>query len=361
MDSAKIMQHLRRRIINQDEALIQLEEALLIAEAGLNDPRKPLAVLLFVGPTGVGKTETVRALTEAIHGQPDLYCRIDMSGLSESHYAASLAGSPPGYVGSQEDETLFNKARIEGEPGKPGILLLDEIEKAHPSVHQSLLQIFDNAHLRLANGKTEISFTNTLIVMTSNVGSEDLRNLAENRQLGFRPTTAAAVDPHHERQRVVDRALSRQFKPEFMNRIDAVVVFNWLGHDDLRRILHGLVGELNERLIERHGLTLELAPEAADYLISRGFDPKYGARPLKRALRRELYQPLARVLLTQRWPEGEKLVAEKTGEGMYFRLAAPPPALVVSASSRNGARAGAQATPSRRRSVATSETLRSDE
>jgi len=351
MDSARIMQHLRRRIINQDEALGQLEEALLIAEAGLNDPRKPLAVLLFVGPTGVGKTETVRVLTEAIHGQPDQYCRIDMSGLNESHYAASLSGSPPGYVGSQEDETLFNKARIEGEPGKPGILLLDEIEKAHAMVHQSLLQVFDNAQMRLANGKTEISFTNTLIVMTSNVGSEDLRNLAENRQLGFRAGSSTDVDPHHERQRVVERALSRHFKPEFLNRIDAVVVFQWLGHDDLRRILHGLVGELNQRLVEQHRLTLELAPEAADYLIQRGFDPKYGARPLKRALRRELYQPLARTLLTQTWPEGQKMVAEWSDAGMHFRLAAPPPAITVATPSRRHGNAGGEGVASRRRSV----------
>lgn len=351
MDSARIMQHLRRRIINQDEALIQLEEALLIAEAGLNDPRKPLAVLLFVGPTGVGKTETVRALTEAIHGQPDLYCRIDMSGLNESHYAASLAGSPPGYVGSQEEESLFNRTRIEGEPGKPGILLLDEIEKAHPSVHQSLLQIFDNAHLRLANGKSEITFTNTLIVMTSNVGSDELRNLAENRRLGFQASSAVEVDPGHERQRVVERALSRHFKPEFLNRIDAVVVFNWLGHDDLRRILHGLVGELNQRLSERHGLTLDLAPEAADFLIGRGWDPKYGARPLKRALRRELYQPLARVLLSRSWSGGQKLVAERTAEGMYFRLAAPPPAIAVSSHTRRSQRSDTETPPPRRRSV----------
>jgi ATP-dependent Clp protease ATP-binding subunit ClpA len=329
MDTARITQHLRRRIINQDEALDQLEEALLIAEAGLNDPRKPLAVLLFVGPTGVGKTETVRVLTEAIHGNPEHYCRIDMSGLNESHYAASLAGSPPGYVGSQEDETLLNRALIQGEPGKPGILLLDEVEKAHPSVHQSLLQIFDNAQLRLANGKTEISFTNTLIVMTSNVGSEDLRHLAENRQLGFKASSNGEADRAKERHRVVERALARQFKPEFLNRIDAVVVFQWLTHDDLRRILFGLVGELNQRMVERHNLTLELAPEAADYLIERGWDPKYGARPLKRALRRELYQPLARSLLHQTWPQGEKLIAERDGDTMSFRIAAPPPVLAV--------------------------------
>jgi ATP-dependent Clp protease ATP-binding subunit ClpA len=351
MDSAQIVHHLRRRIINQDEALDQLEEALLISEAGLNDPRKPLAVLLFVGPTGVGKTETVRALTEAIHGQPDAFCRIDMSGLSEAHYAASLAGSPPGYVGSQEDETLLNKARIEGEPGKPGILLLDEVEKAHASVHQSLLQIFDNAHLRLANGKTEISFTNTLIVMTSNVGSDELRHLAENRRLGFQAAGGTGVDRAKERHHVVDRALARHFKPEFLNRVDAVVVFQWLGHDDLRRILAGLVTELNQRLSERHSLTLELAPEAADFLIDRGWDPKYGARPLKRALRRDLYQPLARALLKQGWPQGEKLIAEKSGSALGFRLVTPAPGVAVAAPARATARAASRALAMRPRSV----------
>jgi len=350
MDSTEVMRHLRRRIINQDEALAQLEETLLIAEAGLNDPRKPLAVLLFVGPTGVGKTETVRALAEAIHGQPDAFCRIDMSGLSESHYTAALAGSPPGYVGSQEDETLFNKARIEGQPGRPGILLLDEIEKAHPAVHQALLQVFDNARMRLANGKAEIVFTNTIIVMTSNVGSDDLRDLAENRRLGF-IAPAMTIDPQNERIRVVERALARHFRPEFLNRIDAVVVFQWLRHDDLRRILHGMIGELNARLSERHGLTLELAPEAADYLIERGWDPKYGARPLRRALRRELYQPLARALLAGSWPAGQKLVAEWTGTEMRFRLAALPPALVVPAPAYHNA----PAAPAPRRGVASSE------
>lgn len=348
MDSARIIQHVRRRIINQDEALDQLEEALLIAEAGLNDPRKPLGVLLFVGPTGVGKTETVRALAEAIHGTTEAYCRIDMSGLSESHYAASLAGSPPGYVGSQEDETLFNRARIEGEKGKPGILLLDEIEKAHASVHQSLLQVFDNAHLRLANGKTEISFTNTLVIMTSNVGSDDLRNLAENRRLGFQSYGDGQVDPRNERNRVVERSLTRQFKPEFLNRIDSVVVFQWLGHDDLRRILHGLIGELNQRLVENHGLTLELAPQAADFLIERGWDPKYGARPLKRALRRELYQPLARSLLSRTWPEGEKLIAERLDGVVSFRLAAPPPSLTVATPTRTSSSRNGSEAPSRR-------------
>jgi ATP-dependent Clp protease ATP-binding subunit ClpA len=329
MDTAQITQHLRRRIINQDEALDQLEEALLITEAGLNDPRKPLAVLLFVGPTGVGKTETVRALTEAIHGNPDHFCRVDMSGLHESHYAASLAGSPPGYVGSQEDETLLNRALIQGEPGKPGVLLLDEVEKAHSSVHQSLLQIFDNAYLRLANGKSEISFSNTIVVMTSNAGSDDLRHLAEDRRLGFKATARGEIDPAKERHNVVDRALAKQFKPEFMNRIDAVVVFQWLTHDDLRRILHGLVGDLNGRLTEKHGLTLELAPDAADFLIERGWDPKYGARPLKRALRRELYQPLARTLIKETWPKGQKLIAEHTNGVVSFRLAAPPPSVSV--------------------------------
>lgn len=348
MDSARIIQQLRRRIINQDEALDQLEEALLIAEAGLNDPRKPLAVLLFVGPTGVGKTETVRALTEAIHGQPDQFCRIDMSGLSESHYAASLAGSPPGYVGSQEDETLFNKTRIEGEADKPGILLLDEIEKAHASVHQSLLQVFDNAHLRLANGKTEINFNNTIVIMTSNVGSDELRHLAENRRLGFKSASTDGVDMAKERHRLVDRALAKHFKPEFMNRVDAVVVFQWLRHEDLRRILDSLVAELNLRLTERHGLTLELGEEAAGFLIDRGWDPKYGARPLKRALRRDLYQPLARTLLKQGWPQGEKLVAEKNGHGLTFRATAPPrpQTMALSTQVRTNGRAAARRTAS---------------
>ena len=161
--------------------------------------------------------------------------------------------------------------------------------------------------------------------------SSSSAQLAENRRIGFKASTSAEIDPGHERHHVVERALTKQFKPEFLNRIDAVVVFQWLNHDDLRRILHGLVGDLNLRLNERHRLTLELAPEAADLLIARGWDPKYGARPLRRALRREQYQPLARSLLRQGWPEGQKLIAEREGDALGFRLAVSATALTAPA------------------------------
>ncbi len=308
MDCDEIAAILRERIIGQREALDEIYRALLLAQAGINDPRAPLAVLLFLGPTGVGKTETVRALSLAIHGKVDAFCRVDMSGLAEHHYAASLAGAPPGYIGSHENETLLDKRLIEGGFQRPGILLLDEIEKAHPVVRQTLLQIFDNALLRLASGTQEIDFHNTIIIMTSNVGSAALKEVAGWRE-DDAPSPSAQQDSdtfpdsrEHARQYVAQVALDREFAPEFLNRIDATVVFHWLDRQDLREIVDLQLRDINARLLERHGLTLNLDSDARAFLVERGFDVKYGARPLKRAIRRFLLQPLAELLLGSQTP-----------------------------------------------------------
>jgi len=326
MDYHSVVEHLKRRIINQDEAISQIAEALAIASAELNEPDKPLCVLLFLGPTGVGKTETVRALAEAIHGSVDEYCRIDMSALSESHYAASLSGSPPGYIGSQENETMLDKKKIEGQKDRPGILLLDEVEKAHPAVHQTLLQIFDNARIRLANGRTEISFANTIIVMTSNVGSSALKTLVERHEMGFKKPSSSRTGGEASRERDADRkrvameALERTFKPEFLNRIDSIVVFRWLDREDMAAILDNLVGELNLRLKEHHGAELELAAEAKDLLVEKGFDQKFGARQLKRAVRSLLNRPLSELMVTQEVPREAKIVAKREGDSLRFEI-----------------------------------------
>ncbi|MCL5959652.1 MAG: AAA family ATPase [Chloroflexi bacterium] len=326
MDYNDVVDHLRRKIINQDEAISQIQEALAIAQAKLGEPDKPLCVLLFLGPTGVGKTETVRALAEAIHGKLDHYCRIDMSALSESHYAASLSGSPPGYVGSQENETLLDKKMVEGEEDHPGILLLDEVEKAHQAVHQTLLQIFDNARIRLANGRTDISFTNTIIVMTSNVGSHALKTIVDRQEMGFIHLSAASSkgqsttqrDAH--RKRVAMEALDNTFRPEFLNRIDGIVVFRWLDRDDMGKILDNLVADLNARLEEQHAVELELSAEAKDFLVDKGFDQKFGARQLKRAVRNSLNRPLSQLLIKGDVPRGSKVVAYLDEDHLQFEV-----------------------------------------
>ncbi|HEX3035638.1 MAG TPA: AAA family ATPase [Thermodesulfobacteriota bacterium] len=327
MDYKKVIEHIRQRIISQDEAIDRIEEALMIAEAGLNEPNKPLCVLLFLGPTGVGKTETVKALAEAIHGESSAYCRVDMSGLSERHYAASFSGSPPGYIGSRENNTILDKNKIEGRFNKPGILLLDEVEKAHPVVHQTLLQIFDNALLRLSSGTEEIRFTNTIIIMTSNVGSEALRAVADHHE-SFRQTTSESeaslrVDWELSRKQIAMEALERTFKPEFINRVDGVIVFKWLNHDDLMRILDIQVEELNKRLRRYHSFYAELTQEAKGFLIEKGFDLKYGARPLKRALRQYLHQPLARLIIEEIIPRSSKIIVENMGDQFKFEVIPP--------------------------------------
>lgn len=306
MNYQAIVAELQRQIIGQDEAIAALSSALMFAQAGINDPDKPLAVLMFLGPTGVGKTEMVRVLASAIHGDTDTgLCRIDMATLAEHHYAASLAGSPPGYVGSQEGAGLLDKERIEGRFQRPGILLLDEIEKAHPTVRQTLLEIFDNARIKLSSGAKEIDFRNTIIVMTSNVGSDALREVASLRRLppGGRgkvaneAPSAASVDWEAHRQRVAATALESMFSPEFLNRIDATVVFRWLDRDDLLRIVDLQVARLNSLLSGRTGVRLELTDNARAFLVDQGFDLTYGARHLRRAIRRCLQEPLARLLL----------------------------------------------------------------
>ena len=327
MKHEAIAAELRQSIVGQDHALDELSRTLMFAQAGISEPDKPLAVLMFLGPTGVGKTETVKVLARAIHGRGDAYCRIDMSGLAEHHYAASLAGSPPGYIGSEQSATLLDAARIEGAPGRPGILLLDEIEKAHPLVRQTLLQIFDNARLRLANAATEIRFSNTIIVMTSNVGSAALRDAAGLSEGGTPLPRSLPGEPAGRdeiRCQVAQAALESSFSPEFLNRVDATVVFRWLDRADLARIVDLQVAALNDMLTARHGVRLQLDESATDLLADRGFDPRYGARQLKRELRRYLYEPLARLLLAEATPAGGEVVASAARGRLHLALRAAP-------------------------------------
>jgi ATP-dependent Clp protease ATP-binding subunit ClpA len=296
----EIVAHLRSKLVGQPRAIAQLERALKIAEAGLRDIDKPLGIFVFAGPTGTGKSEAVRALAEAIHGDPDELCRVDCNLLTESHTVASLTGSPPGYVGSDTGNTLLNKKTIEGKSGRPGLLVLEEIEKAHPAIFDTLLGIFDKALLNLTNARGKISFANTFIIMTTNLGARELARSAQGALLGFALHSATQKNLNlsgEARRNIVEREMERTFKPEFRNRLDDTVVFRWLDQPELMIIVGKFISELNEKLIARHPHYLKVEESALAFLVSEGRDVANGARPLKRAIRKYVEDPLAEALI----------------------------------------------------------------
>jgi len=306
-EPVEVMALLRSRIVGQDRALKAVESALKIVKADISDPRRPLYIALLLGPTGVGKTELVRALSEAIHGSSDRLCRIDMNTLSQEHYAAALTGAPPGYVGSKEGTTLLDAERIAGSFGTPGIVLFDEIEKASPEVCRALLNVFDNGRLVLTSGVRTIDFRNTLIFMTGNLGAREIQRYQASHQRGWRrlaPISGAAR--RRGLHRIVDRALEQAFDPEFVNRIDNVTRFDWIERDMLDALITIELSRLNERLA-RIGLRAELDKSSRDLLKNTGFDRRYGARAMGRAFRQHVELALAEALtgnadLTKRDP-----------------------------------------------------------
>lgn len=289
-DIPTVMSLLRRHIFGQDHVLDAVERMLKMVKAGLTDPEKPLYVGLLVGPTGVGKTELVKALAHAIHNDRSQVCRIDMNTLAQEHYASALVGAPPGYVGSKEGTSLFDRKIIEGSYSKPGIVLFDEVEKADDRVIQTLLNVFDDGMLRLASGNETIDFRNAIVLMTSNVGGKETVRLAE-RRFSF---------PLKERrmERMVMKKLANRFAPEFLNRVDETIVFGWIKEDILHRMIDKLAEQLNVRLA-RHSCRLRLHESAVRQLVRHGFDRRNGARALKRSFRALVEAPLAELLLTR--------------------------------------------------------------
>ena len=295
-EPSAVMGLLRERIVGQPQALDTVEATLKIIKADIGDPERPLHVGLLLGPTGVGKTELVRVLAEAIHGQRDAVCRIDMNTLAQEHYAAALTGAPPGYVGSKEGTTLLDADRIAGSFGAPGIVLFDEIEKASAEVSRALLNVFDNGQLTLTSGTKTIDFRNTMIFMTSNLGAREIERYLSSLQRGWR--RLLPVSKARQRRglhQIVDHALHDQFDPEFVNRIDTVSLFNWIEHDMLDVLIDIELQKLNSRLA-RIGHQAELDASARALLCKRGFDRRYGAREMRRAFRRHVELPLAETL-----------------------------------------------------------------
>jgi ATP-dependent Clp protease ATP-binding subunit ClpB len=284
---------LHERVVGQDEAVRVVANAIRRSRAGLSDPNRPIGSFLFLGPTGVGKTELARALAEFLFDDERAMVRIDMSEYMEKHTVSRLVGAPPGYVGYEEGGQLTEAIRR-----RPyAVILLDEIEKAHPDVFNVLLQLMDDGRLTDGQGRT-VDFTNTVLIMTSNLG--------------------AGAD-----EAVVMAAVRSHFKPEFINRIDEIVVFHRLGDEHLAKIVDIQVRRLAARLAER-GLQLELTDSARAHLARVGYDPDFGARPLRRVIQREIADPLALALLQGEYREGDRVVVDATPEGLVFRPAAEP-------------------------------------
>ncbi len=292
---------LRKGVIGQDDAIVKITKAIQRNRVGLKDPNKPIGSFIFLGPTGVGKTELAKVLSEYLFDTDDALIRIDMSEYMEKFSISRLIGAPPGYVGYEEGGQLTEKVRR-----KPySVILLDEIEKAHPDIFNILLQVLDDGQLTDGLGR-KIDFKNTLIIMTSNIGARQLKDFGDG--VGF--ATAAKQESSEERARgVIQNALKRTFSPEFLNRIDDVVIFNSLTKEHIHQIidiaLRGVTGRL-----ESLGYGLELTTEAKDFLSEKGYDPQFGARPLHRAIQKYLEDPLAEKILASDIKQGDVLLVE---------------------------------------------------
>ena len=291
--------HLQKKVVGQNEAVTAVAAAIRRARAGMKDPSRPIGSFLFMGPTGVGKTELARALAGLLFDSEEAMVRIDMSEYMEKHAVSRLIGAPPGYVGYEEGGQLSEAVRR-----RPySVVLLDEVEKAHRDVFNILLQVLDDGRITDSQGRV-VDFRNTIIVMTSNIGSDHILNVSED------------ADYEEMRKRVLT-ALRSHFRPEFLNRIDDLIIFHTLKKEELRYIVRLQLQRL-ERLLAEQKINLELTTAAENHIVTVGYDPTYGARPLKRAIQRELENPLATKILEQAFMEGDTVVIDCLDEGLSF-------------------------------------------
>ncbi len=296
----RMEEELHKRIVGQDEAVKAVSEAIRRARAGLKDPKKPIGSFMFLGPTGVGKTELAKALAEFLFGDENALVRFDMSEYMEKHAVSKLIGAPPGYVGYEEGGQLTEIVRR-----KPySVILLDEIEKAHPDVFNILLQILDDGRLTDSKGRT-VDFKNTVIIMTSNLGSD----------------TLLSIDPRDKEQferaktRILD-LLKIKFRPEFLNRIDEIIVFHPLTKEHIKAIVKLLI-ERVKRTLRGQGMSLELTEKAIEKIADRGFDPTFGARPLRRTIQREIENVIAKKIIEGDFKEGDTIIVDVDEKGEF--------------------------------------------
>jgi ATP-dependent Clp protease ATP-binding subunit ClpC len=292
-------ERLHERIKGQDEAIHAISDAIRRARSGLKDPRRPIGSFIFIGPSGVGKTELAKALADFMFDDEEALLRIDMSEYREQHTVSRLFGAPPGYVGYEEGGQLTEAVRRR--PYR--VILFDEIEKAHPEVWNALLQILDDGRLTDGQGRV-VDFRNSVLIMTSNLGTEFVRR---SGSLGFLQRTADADEQaEHEK---IEKALKSTFRPEFLNRIDEIITFAALSREQMREIVDLQMKEVQDRLSE-HGLKVELTSEARNWLADVGYDPSFGARPLRRALQKHVESPLSVSLLSGEFHEGDTILVD---------------------------------------------------
>ena len=302
----RMEEELHKRVIGQHQAIEVISKAIRRSRAGLKDPKRPTGSFVFLGPSGVGKTELARTLAEFLFGDEDAMVRIDMSEYMEKHAVSRLVGSPPGYVGYDEGGQLTEAVRR-----KPySVLLLDEIEKAHPDVFNILLQILEDGRLTDSQGRT-VDFRHAIVIMTSNIGASEI---ARNTPLGFAVSDDETGITYDDMKTRIMGELKKVFRPEFLNRIDDVIVFHKLTKDEIKRIVDLLLRRIRQSLADRD-LQLELTPSAEDFLVEKGWDPSMGARPLRRAIQRYIEDPLADFVLRAELVPGATVMVEPSGEG----------------------------------------------
>lgn len=305
----KLEATLRKRVIGQEEAVSAVAKAVRRGRVGLKDPKRPIGSFLFLGPTGVGKTEISKALAEAVFGQEQAMIRVDMSEYMEKHSVSKMIGSPPGYVGHEDGGQLSEKVRR----NPYAVILFDEIEKAHPDVFNILLQVLDDGHITDSQGR-KVDFKNTIIIMTSNAGAQAI---VEPKKLGF----ASGNDEKQNYERMkgsVMEEVRRIFKPEFLNRIDETIVFRALNKDDMKQIVGLMTKELAKRCETQLGITLVVRDAAKQYIVDKAYDPKYGARPLRRKIQDEIEDPLAEKLLDGSIRRGDEVIVTTKKNAIFL-------------------------------------------
>ena len=305
----KLESILHERVVGQEEAVTAVAKAIRRGRVGLKDPKRPIGSFLFLGPTGVGKTELCKALAEAMFGTENALIRVDMSEYMEKHSVSKMIGSPPGYVGYEEGGQLSEKVRR----NPYSVILFDEIEKAHPDVFNILLQVLDDGHITDAQGR-KIDFKNTVIIMTSNAGAE---NIISPKRLGFASNDDAKERYRFMKERVMEE-VKRMFKPEFLNRIDEIIVFHQLSQDHMKEIVDIMLKGICRRTLTQMNLKLTVDDSAKTFLVEKGYDEKYGARPLRRAIQNLLEDGLAEAVLDGQVKAGDEVTVTKGEDGLKF-------------------------------------------